>query len=242
MNLKIKNKQSMSKNSLEEFNDLVEQLKKNGTQVIQVKDNLNISIGLEETQEQQPKIIDITKLPERVKISKLLNEPIEGFNVVERGSVLNVFGDPQVDKLVSLDIDIDLSEKFNVVYLFRFKDITFTCKQTKELNHLTIDSFIHNIENINSECLYKLEQRNPFQSFDEIKEMLSRFPKLNNSKFYIDNLDYTEMLKFYKTEKRTDVFVFDSVPENGINLVCNQFKQDRDLNKLFDVLLKMIMF
>ena len=80
-----------------------------------------------------------------------VKKALEGFNVVERGSVLNVFGDPQVNKLVSLDIDIDLSEKFNVVYLFRFKDITFTCKKTKELNHLTIDSFIHNIENINSQ-------------------------------------------------------------------------------------------
>jgi hypothetical protein len=218
-----------------QFDKLIEKLKEDGAEVT-ISDE---AIEFEEVQPKKP--LDLSLIPNRIKISELLKDDIEGFNVIINGSVLNVFLDAEADKLTTLDIDIDLSDKFAVLYLFRFKSIEFNIQQEKGIRKITVDSEIINLNNLNLDSIETFEQRLPFNTTNEVLDMLNNFKNLKKSKFYVQNLDFEQMYEFYE-KKPKETYLFHPDAENPINHLSNQYKQDKNIHNLLHKLSQLIIF
>ena len=225
--------------SPEKFDKLIDKLKEGGAEVIISDEQINLD-SLNITKEVK-KALDISTIPDRIKISQLLSNSTEGFNLTENGSVLNLFVEEEISNLTVLDIDIDLSDKFNVLYLFRFKSIEFNAKQHKDITHITVDSQVFNLDNINVDSVYAFEQRSPLNNINEALEILSKFKNLKNSKFYVNNLDFEQMYEFYATKPKNS-FLFHPEPENVINRLSNQYKHDKNIDNLLLKLNQIIIF
>jgi hypothetical protein len=225
--------------SPEKFDKLIDKLKEGGAEVIISDEKIDLD-SLNITKEIK-KPLDISTIPDRIKISQLLSNSTEGFNLTENGSVLNLFTEEEASNLTVLDIDIDLSDKFNVLYLFRFKSIEFNTKQHKDITHITVDSEIVNLNNVNLDSVYAFEQRSPLDNINEALEILSKFKNLKNSKFYVNNLDFEQMYEFYATKPKNS-FLFHPEPENVINRLSNQYKHDKNIDNLLLKLNQIIIF
>lgn len=222
--------------SPEKFDKLIDKLKAGGAEVI-ISDEKLSSVNIL----QNKKPLDLSLIPDRIKISQLLSNNTEGFNLTENGSVLNLFLEEEASNLTVLDIDIDLSDKFNVLYLFRFKSIEFNAKQHKDITHITVDSKILNLDNLNIDSVYMLEQRFPLETVNDVLVILSKFKNLKNSKFYVNNLDFEQMYEFYETKPKNS-FLFHPDPENMINRLSNQYKHDKNIDNLLLKLNQIIIF
>ena len=225
--------------SPEKFDKLIDKLKAGGAEVIISDEKFDLD-SLNQTKEVK-KPLDLSLIPDRIKISQLLSNSTEGFNLTENGSVLNLFVEEEASNLTVLDIDIDLSDKFNVLYLFRFKSIEFNTKQHKDITHITVDSKILNLDNLNIDSVYMLEQRFPLETVNDALVILSKFKNLKNSKFYVNNLDFEQMYEFYETKPKNS-FIFHPDPENVINRLSNQYKHDKNIDNLLLKLNQIIVF
>lgn len=225
--------------SPEKFDKLIDKFKEQGAEVIISDEKFDLD-SLNITKEVK-KPLDISTIPDRIKISQLLSNSTEGFNLTENGSVLNLFAEEEISNLTVLDIDIDLSDKFNVLYLFRFKSIEFNTKQHKDITHITVDSQVFNLDNINIDSVYAFEQRSPLDNINEALEILSKFKNLKNSKFYVNDLDFEQMYEFYATKPKNS-FLFHPEPENVINRLSNQYKHDKNIDNLLLKLNQIIIF